>query len=80
MRTTINIDDDLLAAARTRAALCHRSLSAFVSDALREALARRQRPEPRAAVELPTVEGRLQPGVNYDSLAAMMELTEAAGE
>ena len=40
-RTTINIDDDVLVAAKQRAAAEGRSLGDVVSEALRERLARR---------------------------------------
>ncbi len=54
VRTTVTIDDGLLAAAKQVAAASHRTLSSVLEDALREMLARheRQRNEP-AELELP---------------------------
>jgi plasmid stability protein len=76
MRTTINIDDDLLAEARQVAARTGRSLTAVVEDALRESLHRRHLPA-RRAVELPTFgEGGVQPGVDLDDSAALLELLQ----
>ena len=52
MRTTINLDDALLAEAKQVAARTGRSLTAVVEDALRQSLYRRD-PATRQAVELP---------------------------
>ncbi len=74
MRTTIKIDDQLLAAAKARAATSGRTLNAVVEDALREALARRVRNGGEQSVELPTFRGgRLMPGVDLDDSAALLE-------
>jgi hypothetical protein len=75
MRTTINLDDALLAEAKQVAARTGRSLAAVVEDALRESLRRRQ--TARQAVELPTFgEGGVQPGVDLDDSAALLDLME----
>ncbi len=74
MRTTIKIDDQLLAAAKARAATSGRTLNAVVEDALREALARRVRNGGGRRVELPTFRGgRLMLGVDLDDSAALLE-------
>jgi hypothetical protein len=76
MRTTINIDDDLLAEAKQVAARTGRSLTAVVEDALRESLHRRHQTASRA-VELPVFgEGGVQPGVDLDDSAALLDLME----
>ena len=76
MRTTVNIDDELLARARALAALTRRPLGAVVDDALRVLLT--ERDERRAAVvPLPTFGGSgLRPGVDLEdkeSLAALLD-------
>lgn len=77
MRTTIKIDDRLLAEAKARAAASGRTLNAVVEDALREALARRGRNGDGRRVELPTFPGsRLLPGVDLDDSAALLERME----
>ena len=77
MRTTIKIDDQLLAAAKARAATSGRTLNAVVEDALREALSRRERNGGGRRVELPTFSGgRLLPGVDLDDSAALVERME----
>jgi hypothetical protein len=76
MRTTINLDDALLAEAKQVAARTGRTLAAVVEDALRESLHRRQRTA-RQAVELPVFgEGGAQPGVDLDDSAALLDLME----
>jgi hypothetical protein len=76
MRTTINLDDNLLAEAKQVAARTGRSLTAVVEDALRESLHRR-RHTARRTVELPTFgEGGVQPGVDLDDSAALLDLLE----
>ena len=78
MRTTIRLDDDLLREAKAHAAATDRTLTRLIEDALRETLARRgTTTKRRPRVELPTFEGgRLQPGVNLDSNAALLDLME----
>jgi hypothetical protein len=79
MRTTIRLDDELLTAAKRMAVETGRTLTAVVEDALRAALARRdpaQRPKP---AKLPVARGGgvLQPGVDLDDSAALLELMES---
>lgn len=77
MRTTIKIDDRVLAEAKVQAANSGRTLNAVIEDALREALARRHRGYERRAVELPTFRGsRLVPGVDLDDSAALLDRME----
>ena len=76
MRTTIRIDDTLLARAKQEAAASNRTLAAVIEDALREAL-ERHREEPAAPVELETVGGNgLRPGVDLDDSAGLLEIME----
>ena len=76
MRTTINLDDDLLAEAKQVAARTGRSLTAVVEDALRESLHRRHHTV-RRIVELPVFgEGGVQSGVDLDDGAALLDLME----
>jgi predicted transcriptional regulator len=78
MRTTIKIDDQLLAEAKARAAASGRTLNAVVEDALREALARRPSKD-HDRPELPTFPGgRLLPGVDLDDSASLLALMEGS--
>ncbi len=56
VRTTIRLDDGLLAAAKRRAADNDTTLTAVIEDALRADLARRPA-NPEERVKLPTVKG-----------------------
>ena len=77
MRTTITIDDALLAEAKVIAARSGRTLNAVVEDALRVAIAQRRAASTRPRVVLPTFSGgRLQPGVNLDSNSDLLDLME----
>lgn len=73
MRTTVNIDDELLRRAKELAARSGRSLGEVVDDALRLALAPRRR---KADVPpLPVAGGSgLQPGVDLEDREALAEL------
>jgi hypothetical protein len=76
MRTTIRLDPRLLAEAKKRAAEGGRTLTAVIEDALRESLAR-QRATPRRPVKLVTFKGDgLQPGVDLDDTAALLDRLE----
>jgi hypothetical protein len=78
MRTTIRLDDQLLAEAKELAARTGRTLTAVISDALREALARSSEPRPRAPFKLVTFSGDgLRPGVDLDDSAALLDLMES---
>lgn len=76
MRTTIRLDDDLLTAAKRHAVETGRTLTAVIEDALRQALARRAPGGRPVATELPVARGGgvLQPGVDLDDSAALLEL------
>jgi hypothetical protein len=77
MRTTIRLDDELLTAAKRHAVETGRTLTAVIEDALRAALAHSAAAR-TARVELPVgnAAGVLQPGVDLDDSAALLELME----
>jgi hypothetical protein len=75
MRTTVRLDDQLLAQAKQRAALTGRTLASVIEDALRESLSRQ--PPTTPPVELPTFAGRgLQPRVDLDDTNALLDLMD----
>lgn len=77
MRTTIRLNDELLAATKQFALQTGRTLTAVVEDALREVLSRHQQKEKKAPVRLTTVKGKgLLPGVDLDDSAALADLME----
>jgi hypothetical protein len=77
MRTTIRLDEDLLAQAKRHALETGRTLTAVIEDALRESLARRREHGRRAPVRLPTFSGGgLLPGVDLDDAVALRDRME----
>ena len=77
MRTTITIDDHLLAEAKELAARSGRTLNAVMEDALRASIARQRRGHSQPRVTLPTFSGGgLRPGVDLDDGAALLDLME----
>ena len=78
MRTTIDIDDELLRQAKEWAARTDRSLRQIIDDALRETFKRVARQQDGGPVELPVSSQPpgLCPGVDLDHSAALLELME----
>lgn len=77
MRTTLDINDQLLTEAKRLAASRGLSLKAIVEEALRERLLGRAGSQVRE-VSLPTYAGQgLQPGVDLSDGAAMLDLMDA---
>jgi hypothetical protein len=80
MRTTVSIDDALLAKAKCVAAESGRSLSSVIDDALKESLNRREADAYRSTtVVLPTFEGKLLPGIDLDNSAALRDVMDGLG-
>ncbi len=79
MRTTIRIDDQLLARAKGVAAASRRTLTQVIEDALRESLARRPAAGPREPFRMLGYKGSgLQPGINLDDSAALRDSLDEA--
>jgi hypothetical protein len=76
VRTTINLDDRLLADAKRLAQDSGKTLTAVIEDALRERLARRESVgQGDDGFRLHTFTGRgLRPGVDLDSSAELLDL------
>ncbi|MGI8847370.1 MAG: type II toxin-antitoxin system VapB family antitoxin [Candidatus Dormibacteria bacterium] len=76
MRTTVRLDDALLAEAKATAGRTGRTLTQVMEDALRESLGRRNEPRnPLSEADIPTFAGSgLQPGVDLDNTASLLEL------
>ena len=76
MRTTIRLDDELLAEAKALAARTGRTLTRVIEDALRQSLAQRADPTASGA-PLPTFAGRgVRPGVDLDDSAGLLDVME----
>jgi len=74
MRTTIRLDNDLLAQIKLLAARSGKTMTAVIEDALRETFARQENSAGRDTVRLTTVPGHgLQPGIDLDDSAALLD-------
>ncbi|MCC6607762.1 MAG: ribbon-helix-helix protein, CopG family [Anaerolineae bacterium] len=81
MRTTIRIDENLLKRTKQLAVKRGKTLTAVIEDSLRETLARQEENNQRESVKLPVFAGQgLQPGVNLDDSAALLDLMEEADD
>ncbi len=77
MRTTVRLNDRLMADVKRLAHESGLTLTAVIEGSLRETLARRRRPAKRARVRLPTFRGDgVRPGVNLDNAAALLDLMD----
>ncbi len=78
MRTTVRLDDRLLAAAKRHAAESGQTLTAVLESALREKLGRQRSRATRTPIRLHTVKGDgLQPGVDLDDSASLLDVMES---
>ena len=78
MTTTIQLEDELLEEAKAFAAESGKSLTAVIEEALRQTLAMRRQRAPKSDVTLKTHgSGGLQPGVDLDNTAALLDLMDA---
>ena len=78
MRTTLNLNDDLLRRAKALAVQTGRTLTSVLEDALREVLQRRAGTPARRRVKLPVSDCMtgLRPGVDLDNSAALLDILE----
>lgn len=77
MRTTIRLDDELLAEAKALAVRTGRTLTKVIEDALRQSLAQRSG-DTGGPVRLPTFSGRgVRPGVDLDDSAGLLDVMES---
>ena len=77
MRTTIHLPDDLLVQAKKLALESDTTLTALIEEALRERLAKRRKKRQLQPAKLTTYgTAGLQPGVDLDDSAALIDLME----
>ena len=77
MRTTLELNDQLVRRAKKVAAERGTTLTAIIEDALREKLTRPDRPAARKRRALHTFKGDgLQPGIELGSTAALLDLLD----
>ena len=77
MRTTINLPDELIQRAKKAALEADTTLTEIIANALREALLRGRRKQPRRKIKLTTYgEGGTFPGVDLDDTSAVLDLMD----
>ncbi len=77
MRTTVTLDDDIAATLTAMARRSGRAFRAILNETLRRGLARpKGAPRPTPFVVHTRDLGALQPGLNLDSIAALLERVE----
>jgi len=78
MRTTIRVDDHLLAQAKRHAAETGKTLTDVFGDALRESLARRASAAKAKPIRLRTFKGDgVRAGVDLDNNASLLNLMDS---
>ena len=78
MRTTVRLNEDLMEEVRRHARERGVTVTAVLDQALRELLVRHRQPLQGRRIKLPTFRGQgMQPGVDLDDSAALLELMEA---
>jgi hypothetical protein len=83
MRTTIRLDDDLMRQTKQYAVEEGMTFTAVVHQALRELLSRGKRATERERIPLPSYGrggGGVQPGVDLDDTAALLDLMERGND
>jgi len=76
MRTTLNMNDDLMARVKKIAAQSGKTITEVIEDALRERLSGAKVEAEPFKLAWVTVSGKLQPGVDLDDRDALLELME----
>lgn len=76
MRTTLTLNDEVLSLARRKAAAENRPLKDVVNEALRLGLTMQDREDGDYRFRLPTVRGRLQPGVDLTDRDKLFDLLD----
>jgi hypothetical protein len=76
VRTTVRLNDDLLAAAKQRAAAQHTTLTALIEDSLKRTLAVRPATGAKRFTIRRAGDAELQPGVDLNDSAALRDLMD----
>jgi hypothetical protein len=77
MRTTTNVDEQLLMQAKAQAATLGVTLAQLIEDALRESLMHCEHVEHRGRIRLITMQGTgTRPGIDLDNSQSLLESME----
>ncbi|CAN5859428.1 antitoxin VapB48 [soil metagenome] len=76
MRTTLDLDDEVMRTLKRRAAETGRTLTSLVEEALRAMLERGSRPDPAYKLEWTVVPGGARPGVDLSDRDALIDIMD----
>jgi hypothetical protein len=76
MKTTLNLDDELVKAVKKEAAESGRTMTEIIEQSLRDTLQRPRAPKKPYRMRLPTFKGRLRPGVEIDDRKSLYDLMD----
>lgn len=80
VRTTLNLDDELMKQVKRKAAETGRTMTEIIEEGLRESLRRARPPGAKSyRLKMVTVKGRLRPGVDLTDRDALYDLMEGRG-
>lgn len=79
MRTTLNLEDELMKAVKRKAAETGRTMTEVIEGSLRETLLRRPATKRAYRLRMVTVKGRRRPGVDLTDRDALYEVMEGRG-
>ncbi|MFW6200078.1 MAG: type II toxin-antitoxin system VapB family antitoxin [Gemmatimonadota bacterium] len=79
MRTTLDIDDELVTEAKARAAREGRTLTSLIEDGLRLVLRERNGTDPEYDFRFPTVRGERPPSVDVADRDRLYDVMEGIG-
>jgi plasmid stability protein len=76
MRTTLDIDGELVKEIKRRAAETGRTMTEVIEDTLREGLRPREKQGKPYRLRIPIVKGKLQPGVDLNDRDSLYDIME----
>ena len=80
MRTTLTIDDDIVAKLKDEMKRSGRSFREIVNDMLRTGLSLRQRPQKPKKFKVRARNLGLRPGLNYDNIGELLDQIEGVDQ
>lgn len=79
MRTTLNLDDQLMRALKRKAAETGRTMTEMIEEAIRDLLGRPSMPAQEREFTWTTVRGRARPGVDLSDRDSLLDVMEGRG-
>jgi len=76
MRTTLDLDDEVMRTLKRRAAETGRTLTSLVEEALRSMLERGSQPVPGYRLEWTVVPGGARPGIDLSDRSSLIDLMD----